>query len=192
MNISNEIDDMISSLGSMKIKFQTLASKAQADEQKIVSLFQEINDLKKDCLQLHRARDECNELANKNEELSYTVSQLKLQLKSLEDENNNFKKVSQIIAYEKENSKLKTYIKQLEDKITKQQPNTSNNTDQDQDQDVSVYEKKINKIVYYVADDDTRRIFQKLPDGEVGEELGYLALTDGKLKPVWLKVNNQT
>lgn len=50
---------------------------------------------------------------------------------------------------------------------------------------IQVYEQKINKVVYYVSDDNDKRIFQKNKDGEIGDELGFLEMANGKLKPKW-------
>jgi hypothetical protein len=61
-----------------------------------------------------------------------------------------------------------------------------NSLDPDPDgENVDMYEQKISKIVYYVTCDDSKRIFEKNEDGNVGDELGYLYMVNGKLRPNW-------
>ena len=51
---------------------------------------------------------------------------------------------------------------------------------------ISVYEKKFNKKPYYVSDDDRHIIYEMLPDGGIGKEVGHCVKdAGGKLKPVW-------
>jgi len=127
------------------------------------------------------------------------VRDLKQAIAALEEENIGFKRVSQIIHYEKENAKLRVLITQLEDRLKKPMPlptQDSKLTEQPHQEpeqepseplepEVEVYEKKIGKTIYFVSNDESMRIFEKTPEGEVGEELGCLQKINGKLKAVW-------
>lgn len=122
------------------------------------------------------------------------VKALKQTIAVLEEENHGFKKVSQIIHYEKENNKLRQQVTKLEERLKKQDVApiatvvTIENVVEEPvaDAGVEVYEKKINKIVYFVSNDESMRIFEKTEDGDIGEEVGHLETVNGKLKPIWL------
>ena len=157
-----------------------------------------------------------------------TISDLERDNHRMVEENKQFLKVSQIIMYEKENTKLKREVEQLSQMIQKikkevvqkplddttdgdqlsqvteqpasqsvetsveqiaivaEEPSAIIPTQEDETPEVSVYEKKIKGIVYYVSDDEHMRIFEKQDTGEIGDELGYLELTaGGKYKAVW-------
>ncbi len=57
--------------------------------------------------------------------------------------------------------------------------------DDHDDDNIQVYERKINKVIFYISDDSIQRIFEKKDDGEVGEELGRLEVVNGKRRPMW-------
>lgn len=114
------------------------------------------------------------------ENLNKKITSLESNLVRYEEEISSMRRVSQIILYEKENARLQTQVKALEDKIKKLQVQP-----EPQAEDLEVYEKTINKIVYYISNDEAKRIFVKNSDGEIGEEVGKLVPRAGKLKPEW-------
>lgn len=121
----------------------------------------------------------------KDEEISTLKSRvcsLEKEIEHHKEEILSFRRVSQIIHYEKENAKLHQMVKTLERKLVELKEKEVEKSDE---LSFEVFEKKIDKIVYYISSDSQKRIFEKLGDGEIGDELGYLVLVDGKLKPKW-------
>ena len=117
-----------------------------------------------------------NLLLTENANLQDTLSELK-------DEILNFKRVSQIIAYEKENARLKKEIELLRAKahvpaIISVPPVQ---TIVSEEIELEFIEQTIDNIDYYVTDDKNKHIYEKLPDGDVGEHLGSII----KKKAVW-------
>jgi predicted nucleic acid-binding Zn-ribbon protein len=111
-------------------------------------------------------------LTAKNADLLDTICKM-------EEDVANFKKVSQIIAYEKENSRLKKEIAELRNKLVIaplpiQAP-------VQEELEVSFYEQTIKGKTYYITDDKSMLIYEKLANGDVGEPLGALV----KNKPIW-------
>lgn len=132
------------------------------------------------------------------------ITELEAENHRMIEENKAFLKVSQIVAYEKENAKLRKEIEHLkrqgksetvpyeEIKTVDQGQETHEEHEEDEEQEpelnvFSVYEKKIKGIVYYVSDDADMRIFAQTLDGEIGEEVGRYQLdqSSGKNKPVF-------
>lgn len=124
------------------------------------------------------------------------IAELESKVKYLEDENCNFRKVSRIIAFENENARLKVEMeslkkrliqkdeKSIEDQIQELNSDivekimSSDSEDgggeDDEDEALDLYEKKIKGTVYYITNDDARRLFEKMSDGSVGKEIGKL------------------
>ncbi len=107
------------------------------------------------------------------------------------EENKAFLKVSQIVAYEKENAKLRKEIehlkRQVKPDLVLHEETKIQETQEKQEPELNVYEKKIKGTVYYVSDDADMCIFMKNPDGDIGEEVGRYQLDEssGKNKPVF-------
>ena len=96
---------------------------------------------------------------------------LKEKISELEEDISSFKRVSQIIAYEKENARLKKQIEQL---IKEQKRERERFNDLDQELELALVEITIDNIEYYVTDDKTKIVYEKLSNGDVGEELGTI------------------
>ena len=201
-------ENLLCNIDSFFVKLETALKLNERDAliqaEKVASI--EADLVTKDCT-IQTLTAERNLYKDDIEILRTNVKDLQNSIKRIEEENTNFKKVSQIIAYEKENSKLKEEIKSLNNKLakvesgtksvqcvipTQQEPIVLQQTrepvqdDIEDDVDLAVFEKKINKMVYYVSDDDAMRIFTKTPEGDIGDELGRLVNVDGKLKPLWI------
>jgi chromosome segregation ATPase len=168
-----------------------------------------------------------NKLYYEQKELQQQVANLqkeveagKITISKLEEDTRNLQRVSQIIAYEKENAKLRMELQMANERIIKlntkpqSKKEISDGSDERDELDerdvngetaecehkaeeliedkdeapVEVYEKKINKVWYFISDDDSMRIYRKTDEGEMGEELGQLVRdpNSNKLKAVWL------
>ena len=120
-----------------------------------------------------------------NIEIAQQNMKLQELLRDLQDELSGYRKVSQIIFYEKENSRLRKEVSELKEKqsnINIQQPivlpislSLSLPPPPAQPQPIAsevetestFYERKIENIVYYVCDED-KIIYAKEEDGSVG------------------------
>jgi uncharacterized coiled-coil protein SlyX len=117
-----------------------------------------------------------------------TIKTLELKLQQLEDEKTAFSRVSQIIAMEKENARLRSELEQMSLRLktnsTITPPSTSiSNEEPAVNQDL--YEKKIKGTVYKVSHVDNV-IYAQDNDGNVGQRVGVLTKTqDGKTKVSW-------
>ena len=118
--------------------------------------------------------------------------ELLAKITNLEDENNNFRKVSRIIAFENENAALKREMESLKKRllpapaavsIDEQIAEISSETIEqmmsessaEEEDEIGVYEKTIKGEVFYISNDDNRRVYRKNEDGSIGEEIGRLA-----------------
>ena len=128
------------------------------------------------------------EQINVIDNLNSRIRDLESEIQRYEEELLSYRRVSQIIQYEKENNRLQTVVKTLEQKIKsltvaqEEQPPSSSSSESSE---LNVYEKKIGSTVYYISDDAEHKIFEKIGDGEIGEELGKLVSVNGRLKPKW-------
>ena len=136
------------------------------------------------------------------------------QVLELQEEILNFKRVSQIIAYEKENARLKKEIEHLTRAMVKplafepvretvkplESVKVVEETAKSPVDDVEAIEtakaldvapievelefveQTIGHVVYYVTDDKKKLIYERLPDGDVGEHVGAIV----KKKAVFL------
>lgn len=114
------------------------------------------------------------------------------QVRQANEEVEALRKVSHIIAIEKENAKLRRELEDLKKRDT--HASTQSSTQESvvcdvnaiEDHEIEVYEKRFNKKSYYVSDDDKMIIYNILEDGAVGEEIGHCVKdASGRLKPVW-------
>jgi hypothetical protein len=152
-----------------------------------------------------------NRRARKEAEIELTWSKsensdLQKALVKVHEEIASFKKVSQLIAYERQNVKLQAEVMTLKDQLERRKHSLSQfssvdceevrkvnkddevQPDKPEDQlDVQVYEKNINKRSYYVSDNEAMVIYEKEENGDIGQELGRLIKDQvtGKLKPIW-------
>lgn len=122
------------------------------------------------------------------------IDGLKSKIVQLEEENKSFTKVSQIIAYEKENARLKSEVSRLSELVeSKNAPKPTIDEQHDsstshlvEPEDCKVIEKKINGKKYYVAvGTDEETVFGILENGKIGQKLGVIRRFDGKAKVVW-------
>lgn len=184
-SLRQRIEEAFAEVGPLESQFNNLLQLKNEMAQKIQSLESRLQSLQQG-----------------NVELIEKIKELEMHNKILKDEQESFMKVSQLIAYEKENNRLKlelakakelveTQIHKNKDKKsdTVQEQNIQIQEKQEQIQDdndtLEVYSKKINKKNYFISDDDKHIIFED-NDGEIGKEVGILQKgKDGKLKPVF-------
>lgn len=121
---------------------------------------------------------ECTELARK-------VERLDAQLKAALEDNEDMRRVSRIIAVEKENASLKLQLTSLQRRLAQQvpvaqapapepEPEPEDAAEEEEEEAFEVIEKKIQKKIYYVSNDAEARIYEKEADGSVGRCVGHL------------------
>lgn len=129
-----------------------------------------------------------------------------LTLSSLQEELAGYRRVSQIVMYEKENARLRKELEELKKTLIARStppsppPVTSVQAlvdhvepvePMDQEEELEVVEKKIGKVVYYVSESDLS-VYQKMPDESVGNVVGKLSgkadLKSTKPNVTWLDV----
>lgn len=166
-------------------------------------------DLTNENMQL---RDKIRDLMCLLSDKDTLINELNEKSKHLKEENESFRKVSQIIAFENENARLKKELEVLKKRNENMslvggrvsQPAISlehldldilhNNLDKhnskepepasEETADLDVFEKKIKGVTYYVSNDDEKRVFEKLDDGSIGNEIGKLQMAGSKYKLV--------
>ncbi len=126
-----------------------------------------------------------NALQQANEE----IEKLKLKISTMEQNYNEFAKVSHVVSLEKENAKLKSELKRLKESRSKidistqvedidkdrivvqeqQEPDSHSEVEHDEE----YYEKKIKGVIYYVGI-ASQKIYKKNDDGEVGSQVGVI------------------
>lgn len=160
-------------------------------------------------------------MGRQNEEFMSTISRLQKQIEAVEDDKRQLTKVSNIIAIERENSRLKFEMESLKKKLATKlaAPVLTKDTvievteakevvminddkvavekceeeaDTDHEEDLEVYEKKIKNNVYYVSTRDDASVYEKDDDGAIGQKIGYLQKVNGKLKLKMLEVSSDT
>jgi len=109
--------------------------------------------------------------------------QLKKKIELLEQNYQEFSRVSHVVALEKEIARLRDEVAKLKEKPPPPKPEqptpvhvpeTSETPAPESDEpEEEFYEKKIKGVVYYVSN-LTHKIFQKTEDNDVGSELGIL------------------
>lgn len=130
-------------------------------------------------------------LQKENSMLDEQLSTTQTSLKQLTDEIEALKKVSHIIAIERENSRLRNEISMLKTpKIatsnSKKHLETVNESELETDEeDVHVFEKTFNKVVYYVSNDSKSIIYKQNTDGTIGDRVGFCKSQGQKLIPTW-------
>lgn len=102
------------------------------------------------------------------------ICTLEHHINELKEENAAFSKVSQIIAMEKENARLRNEIASLQKKLCKEP--------EPEEQEESFVAKKIKGKLYYIAESDNS-IYEYLEDGEIGKVVGRLVTKGTKLVP---------
>ncbi len=150
-------------------------------------LEQDISALK---LDKHASDNAASEMKVKISTYIVENEKLQAQYRYIEEENANLVKVSQIIAYEKENAKLKLQLLQLQNMITSAVPKEIEQTEEDQD--ITLYEKRIDKIMYFISDDEDKRVFIRTSQGDVGDEIGRLVILNGKQSVQLNVIKDQT
>lgn len=123
--------------------------------------------------------------------------QLEQHICDLKEENAAFSKVSQIIAMEKENARLRNEINLLQKKFHKevevvqvvivpesepQHEEVEKEAEAEVEKEESFLLKKIKGKLYYVSESD-KQIYECLADEEIGERVGRLIVKNGKLVP---------
>ena len=137
--------------------------------------------------------DALHALETKYSNLLLTNTMLSQTLSKLEEELHNFKKVSQIIAYEKENSRLRKEIELLKEIMSKPpllflpplpllDDGAKAYSETETEAEIELIEVVIKNKHYYMTDDQDKQIYAQLPDGEIGDKLGHM---DKNGRPVW-------
>jgi chromosome segregation ATPase len=113
------------------------------------------------------------------------IASLEANIKKLEDEKNAFSRVSQIIAMEKENTRLKADLEFMNQRLSKLVAikGDESHVAVEQTKDEPVYKNKI-------KGEETKNIYQINDDEQAGSKIGYLqTIVDKdnkeKLKVVW-------
>jgi hypothetical protein len=110
------------------------------------------------------------------EEKDKLVKELQDKVKVLEEDILHMRKVSHIVALERENSSLKEQLAKM--KLSVATPPKAAMV-----APLEVYEKTIKGIVYYI--DDNLTIYKKNEDDSIGESLGKLIREEGKTRVQW-------
>lgn len=125
-------------------------------------------------------RDELDSVRIENKVLNDTIQQMR-------EENEGFRKVSQLIAWEKESNRLKEENRVLQEKVDRLHAQLSKPQESKPEVERQLHEKKIKGITYFVDDDNV--LYQRLESGMCGERVGELSIVEstGKTKVVWDK-----
>lgn len=137
----------------------------------------------------------------------HQIESLSIDVSTLRKEQSDFVKVSHIVAIEKENAKLRKevmdmtlklrstanerqnqinqMISQSYDDQKDAQESPEDSVDEEGHAEVEVFEKKFNKVTYYVSNDEQLIIFKKLASGDIGEKMGYCTRDGNKLTATW-------
>ena len=180
---------------ALQSEIEAFAARQEADYQAALTLAQAKHDEL-----LSTAEAKYNKLVSTNAELAATNQKL-------QEELCNLTKVSQIIAYEKENSKLRHEIEMLKAALApgpgpipiksdtaalapapapgpiKSKPETVPEKAQEESDEIDLLEITIQSRKLYVTDDAERTLYERLPDDEIGQVVGHL---NARGKPVWL------
>lgn len=196
----------------------------------------QITDLK---LRNNELADQIHVLSELLKAKNECIAELQMRQKTVEDENESFRKVSRIIAYANENARLnreldamkrkldsiivkpdtmivehhqcddsiENHVKSLEmldtlhanmevtkcatpaiDNVCQKTTDCTVQVDDEVDEaDIDVFEKTIKGVVYYVSNDDNKRVFERLDDGSIGKEIGKLQLVNKRTKIVYIE-----
>ena len=175
------------------LKCETLSSELEEAknilmiaDMKLTNIEKENDSLKFDNEQLQK------DLSSEKQE----IVKLRCTIDTMEQDKKDFTRVSHVVAMEKENNKLRTELSALKATLSKPTESIVNQTqecynekDKEEGQNLSVYEKKIKGIVYYVSCQEDLTIYKKNEDGTLGESVGYLekdTITQ-KTKVKWTK-----
>jgi hypothetical protein len=147
----------------------------------------------------------------KYNKLVSTMAELAATNQKLQEELCNLTKVSQIIAYEKENSKLRHEIEMLKAALApapfKPAPapvpiksdtaalapapapvpikfEAEKPQEDNESDEIDLLEITIQSRKLYVTDDAERTLYERLPDDEIGQAVGHL---NARGKPVWIQ-----
>lgn len=133
----------------------------------------------------------------KYNKLVSTMAELAATNQKLQEELCNLTKVSQIIAYEKENSKLRHEIEMLKAALAPppfkpalvpikfEAEKAPEKAQEDKESDeIDLLEITIQSRKLYVTDDAERTLYERLPDDEIGQAVGHL---NARGKPVWIQ-----
>lgn len=96
---------------------------------------------------------------------------LREKVKILEEDILSMRKVSHIVALERENSSLKEQITKL--KAAPPAPS------------IAVYEKVIKGVTYYIDEKDDSTIYKKNQNESIGEIVGHITRDGGKYRVEW-------
>lgn len=131
------------------------------------------------------------------------IYELESKLDTLEEEKQDFTKVSHVVAIEKENAKLRKEVMEMSSKLRavanerllqhqvmlnqqKQTPTTQPQEEElesESDETFEVFEKRFNRKSYFVSNDRNMYIYAKLENGEIGDKLGHCVKEGQKLVP---------
>jgi hypothetical protein len=141
--------------------------------------------------------NENESMHNRIRDYTHEIDVLQQKIKMMEEDRQEFAKVSHIIALEKDNAKLRAEIAKLNIKrapalvqqpLPVPQPPTEPLPPVPQapvlESEEDVKEKKIKGVIYYVGL-QSNKIFTKSDDGDVGNEVGHIKKEGSKSVVVW-------
>lgn len=120
---------------------------------------------------------ECEAAAANDQQM---ICKLELEVAQLKDDNAAFSKVSQIIAMEKENARLRNELNALQKKLT-----TTTVEEEEEEEEETFCTKKIKGKIYYISQ-KTNDIYECTDEEEVGARLGTLINKNNRWTPEWL------
>jgi predicted nucleic acid-binding Zn-ribbon protein len=109
------------------------------------------------------------------------IHKLEMEVAQLKDDNAAFSKVSQIIAMEKENARLRNELSALQKKLT----TTTVEEEKEKEEEETFCPKKIKGKIYYISQ-KTNDIYECTDEEEVGARLGTLINKNNRWIPEWL------
>lgn len=131
--------------------------------------------------ELHTMQDKVKEYETTAAKDQETIRKLELEVAQLKDDNAAFSKVSQIIAMEKENARLRNELNALQKKLT----TTTVEEEEEKEEEETFCPKKIKGKIYFISQ-KTNDIYECTDEEEVGARLGTLINKNNRWIPEWL------
>lgn len=173
----------------------------------ITAMYGFLSEIQKELTEAHAQSAKNQTLQAENEALRRDIVQLQQRLSDSAEDLASLQRVSQIIAFEKENALLKNHVALLEkrllaytaraqadplppppviDKVEIEETNPQNQDDVEEyleEEELVLHEVTIKKKAYYVSSDEHAYVYEKLDNEDVGACVGRLkTLSSGKLK----------
>ena len=176
--LQNEIESLKEKQSVHDTEIENLNEKHQtcveSMEEKYNLLQEKYNDLNEDYTNYKKVsmvkalNDELNQAKNEIELLKKTVEKLKTINDNEEITLEITNKVENDNTEEVEEDEVEESEVEAEEVVEEEEEEEVNESEEE----VEFIEKKIRKKMYYVTDDEDREIYEKLPDGEIGDKVG--------------------